>query len=198
MTLAAAGVRARHTLLRRLWHVAGGLLLLAPYASGTVGRRTYALVLALLLLGLLAVDLVRLRHPRTNELFVRTLSGLLLPRDLRGLNGTTYFAAGILLAVLLLPRLPAIVSVLFLVLGDIAAGVVGRAWGRTRFKPGGKSLEGSLACFVVCLAVATPLVGWLAAAGGALAAALVEYAEVPLDDNLLIPPVSGAVLLWLS
>ena len=194
----ALAVRSRHTLLRRVWHVLGGLALVLPYASGALARETYAAGLALLLLALLAVDLLRLRHPATNALFTRLLRDLLLPRDLTGLNGTTYFVAGILLAVLLLPREPAVVGALFLVLGDSAAGVVGRRWGRTRLRRGGKSLEGSAACFVVCLLVAAPLVGWLAAVGGAAAASLAEALELPLDDNLLIPPLAGAVVLWLT
>ena len=89
MTEAALGVRARHTLLRRVWHVLGGLALLAPYATGLVGREAYAAALAVLLTGLLAVDLVRLRHPATNDLFARLLRNLLLPR-LKPFSGTRH------------------------------------------------------------------------------------------------------------
>ena len=130
-----------------------------------------------------------------NAFFSRRLRRLLLPRDLTGLNGTTYFLAGILAAVLLFPPPVAVAAALFLVVGDFAAGVVGRAIGRTRLHPGGKSLEGSAACFVAGVLVAFPLVGWAGAAVGALAATVVEFADLPLDDNLLIPPLSGAVLL---
>jgi dolichol kinase len=75
---------------------------------------------------------------------------------------------------------------------------VGRAWGRLRLFPDGKSLEGSAACFLVCFMVGMPAVGTGPAAAGALAAALVEFAGLPIDDNLLIPPVAGAVLHWLA
>jgi dolichol kinase len=198
MSVRPVQVQPGHTLERRFWHVLGGLLAIAPYGLGALDRPAYALLLAVLLAALLATDLVRLYHPAANALFTRVLGRLLLPRDLTGLNGTTYFMAGILLSVLLFPERLAVVSALFLVLGDFAAGVVGRRWGRTRLRAGGKSLEGSAACFAVCLAVAFPLLGGLAAAGGALAATLVEHAEIALDDNLLIPPVSGVVLFWLS
>ncbi len=197
MTADLAQVETSHTAIRRLWHVVVGLLILAPYALGYLPRGTYALVLVAMLALLLVLDLVRLRHPATNALFIRLFRPLLLPRDLVRLSGTTYYMTGVLLAVLLFPQRVAVVSVLFLVLGDFAAGAVGRRWGRMRL-PGGKSLEGSAACFLTCLAVAVPLVGWRAATGGALAATLAESLELPVDDNLLIPPVSGAVLLWLS
>ena len=200
MTASGGPVRVRpgHTLQRRFWHVAGGLVLIAPYALEWVERRRYALCLAGFLTVLLALDIVRLRRPAVNVLFTRVLKDLLLPRDLTGLNGTTYYVAGILSAVLLVPRAQAVAGALCLILGDFAAGVVGRAWGRTRPLLRSKSLEGSTACLVVSLAAALPLVGWPAAAGGALAATVVEFTELPLDDNLLIPPISGAVMLWLA
>jgi dolichol kinase len=198
MTVDLARVDPSHTRLRRFWHVVAGLVVIAPYALGFVPRAAYALGLAVGLAMLLVLDLVRLRHPATNALFVRLFQPLLLPRDLFGLNGTTYYVAGVLLAVLLFPQRLAVTSVLFLILGDFAAGTVGRSWGRIRPLPGGKSLEGSVACLLVCLAVGVPLVGWGPAAGGALAATLVEFLGLPIDDNLLIPPVSGAVLLWLA
>ncbi|HEY7529487.1 MAG TPA: hypothetical protein VIC56_02275 [Gemmatimonadota bacterium] len=190
-----AEVAATHTLHRRLWHVGGGLAALAPYWAGLVERDTYAAALAVAVAVLLGTDVVRLRHPGANAFFSRRLRRLLLPRDLTGLNGTTYFLAGILTAVLLFPRSAAIAAALYLIVGDFAAGVVGRAAGRTRLRPGGKSLEGSAAGFVAGVLVAFPVVGWAAAAAGALAATVVEFADLPLDDNLLIPPVSGAVLL---
>jgi dolichol kinase len=163
-----------------------------------MSRRTFALALAGGLVCFLAVDLLRLRHPATNALFSRLFRPLLLPRDLVGLNGTTYYTAGVLLAVLLFPQAVAVTSVLFLILGDFAAGAVGRTWGRARPFPGGKSLEGAAACFVVCLAVGGPIVGWGPAAAGAAAATIVEFLGLPVDDNLLIPPISGAVLQWLT
>lgn len=188
-------VAATHTLHRRVWHVVGGLAVLAPYAAGLVERDTYAAALACGVAVLLGTDLVRLRHPAVNAFFSSRLRRLLLPRDVTGLNGTTYFLAGILAAVLLFPPPVAVAAALFLIVGDFAAGVVGRAIGRTRLHPGGKSLEGSAACFVAGVLVAFPVVGWAGAAVGALAATVVEFADLPLDDNLLIPPLSGAVLL---
>lgn len=194
MTVELSRVNSSHTLQRRIWHVAGGLLLIAPYGLGVVTRPTYAAVLWILVLLVLAVDVVRLRHPAANALFARALQKLLLPRDLTGLNGTTYFLAGILLAVVLFPRPEAVAGALFLILGDFAAGVVGRGWGRTRLWRSRKSLEGSAACFLTCLALGAAIVGWLPGSAGALAASIVELAETPIDDNLLIPPVAAATL----
>jgi dolichol kinase len=197
MTRGIVAIPSTHTLYRRLWHVVGGLLLIAPYGLRWMDKADYTLVLGCLLAGMLIMDLLRLRLAGLNRAIMRLLGPLLLPREVGGLNGTTFFLAGILLAVLLLPRTEAMLGALFLILGDLAAGIVGRRWGRTRPWSGGKSLEGSAACFLVSLAVALPFVGPGAAAGAALAAALIEFMELPLDDNLLIPPIAGAVLLWL-
>jgi dolichol kinase len=198
MTADLAQVASSHTLYRRFWHVLAGLLTIAPYALGWMSRKTFAIVLAGGLVCLLTVDLLRLYHPATNALFSRLFRPLLLPRDLVRLNGTTYYTAGVLLAVLLFPQRIAVTCVLFLILGDFAAGAVGRTWGRMRLTPEGKSLEGAAACFLVCLAVGAPFVGWGPAAAGAAAATVVEFLGLPVDDNLLIPPVAGAVLVWLT
>jgi dolichol kinase len=82
----------------------------------------------------------------------------------------------------------------FTVLGDAAAAIVGRAYGRVRFF--GKTAEGAAAGLVACLAWA----GYLAVAGhlepriaiaGALVASLVEFLPIPIDDNLAITLFSG-------
>jgi glycerol-3-phosphate acyltransferase PlsY len=85
----------------------------------------------------------------------------------------------------------AVAALAFLVVGDTTAAIVGKSIGRIPIF--GKTLEGSLACFLVCLAV-----GWIIpelslkqAVAGAAMATLVELLPVPLDDNLRIPLAAG-------
>jgi dolichol kinase len=60
----------------------------------------------------------------------------------------------------------------------------------------GKSLEGSLACFVVSFLFAWGVVGLdtQTAALGMLAATLFEFLPIPLDDNFRIPLSAGYVM----
>jgi glycerol-3-phosphate acyltransferase PlsY len=88
----------------------------------------------------------------------------------------------------------------FLILGDAAAAIVGRAVGRVRIF--GKSLEGSLACFAACLLVAWVYPGdpftWRMMLGGALAATLFELFPIPLDDNMRISLSAGFAMTLLQ
>jgi len=103
---------------------------------------------------------------------------------------------GAFLTVFLFNGIIAIISVLFLILGDIAAAMFGRAFGKTKIY-GKKSLQGSAACFVTCLTVG--LIGlWgvptceFIALTGALTATLVELFNPEfLNDNLTIPLASA-------
>ena len=86
-------------------------------------------------------------------------------------------------------------------LGDGFAALVGKAYGRTRFF--GKSLEGTVACLLACLAWAAymSLTGHLdfrVAAAGVVVASLVELLPIPLDDNLGITLFAGYTMKLLS
>jgi len=110
----------------------------------------------------------------------------------------TWSMLGIAITVLAFERELAIPAMFYAQLGDPAAEIVGRRWGRHRL-PNGKSLEGSLGCFGVSLAVglgccqALPLSPGVAALG-ALVATVAEAAPLPLGDNLLMAPLGGLAM----
>ena len=93
----------------------------------------------------------------------------------------------------------AVAAMLFNGLGDAAAALVGKRWGRHRTS-WGKSWEGFAAGLVTDLAVAgavclvAPSVPFAAAAFGALVAATVEFAPLPVDDNVRVTLVGGAAI----
>jgi dolichol kinase len=165
------------------------------------GRAQWTLLLALLALGALTLDLVRLRERRVRRLFRDFLGGMLREHERLGLLGSTYLLMAALLAVGLFPRPVAVAALGFTVLGDAFAAIVGKAWGRTRvFR---KSLEGALGGLAACLAWAAFLalsgvLPWPVLVAGALAASLVELLPIPLDDNLGMTLVAALVmsLLW--
>jgi dolichol kinase len=105
---------------------------------------------------------------------------------------------GVFITLLLFERHIAIPAVLFAQIGDPAAEIVGRRWGRHRFA-NGKSLEGSLGFFGISLVVgmlccmALPLSPGIAALG-ALVATLAEATPLPLGDNLTMAPLAGLAM----
>ena len=93
----------------------------------------------------------------------------------------------------------AVMAVAFLAVGDPVAGIVGGSLGRRRVW--GKSLEGTLACFLSCLAIGALLgntvlsVGLLVIFAGSLCAALVELLPLRLNDNLTIPIAAAGIMV---
>jgi dolichol kinase len=123
------------------------------------------------------------------------------------LSGTCYFSLGCTIAITLFPPAVATTSIIWLVLGDMSAALIGVSFGGdivvVKMGRGGKkSMEGSVAMFVVCVAV-----GLVAFSGrylheypvflGALAATVVElYEPFQINDNLSIPVISSLALQW--
>lgn len=106
-------------------------------------------------------------------------------------RGFIYFFVGIILTLIIFQNnMPvANAAILILLFGDSASTIVGRRWGKYKipFK-NQKTGEGSLAFFLVGLAVALTQVPPLPALIGGFSGALTE-AYSPIDDNIPIPLV---------
>jgi dolichol kinase len=150
----------------------------------------------------LGIDLARHRIRSFRYHFLRRTRTMLRPHERRGLAGATWMALAYASALLLFPRPVAVAAMLFNGLGDAAAALVGRRWGRRR-TAWGKSVEGFAAGLATNLAVgvgmwmlapdAVPLAGAIV---GAVIAAAVEFAPLPLDDNVRVTLGGGAGILF--
>lgn len=94
----------------------------------------------------------------------------------------------------------AVLASSFIIVGDTFAALIGRRWGRHRFR--GKSLEGSLAFLASALVVvfvseALFQFPFSVALAGAVVATLVEAIPDFVDDNLSVPLISGAVMHYM-
>ena len=95
-------------------------------------------------------------------------------------------------------------TILILAIGDSVTNIAGRHFGRTKywFNPK-KSLEGTVAGIIFSTVATSLLVGFgpalLASTVGMLVEALpLTIGRHDLDDNFVIPIISGLVLLWIS
>lgn len=109
------------------------------------------------------------------------------------LNGATYVLLSATLVILFFPKIFVIPAISVLIVGDIAAALIGRKFGRHKFLA--KSLEGTAAFFVIgsLVILITPkiegifleyIIGFSAVAIGAIAENI-SYGWA--DDNLSIP-----------
>lgn len=181
---------------RRVFHATFGLLFagllhfLAPerlLAAGVLGGLTAAL---------LAADLVRLRWPAANRLFFLALRPFASPREATGIASSTWFVGGCAATVALFPLDVAVPAIVVLAVADPLASYLGWRWGRRRFGTG--TVEGAVVFLAAAFGVLVPFVGVGAAGAAALAVTLAEAAPWPVDDNLTIPVVTGALLWGLS
>lgn len=181
---------------RKLFHLLGGLGLLSVYFI--LGRARALAFYAVLFLIVLAVEVVRLSIPAFNQFMFARFGSFIRQKEANKLTGTAPYVLGIGLTLYLYRTDIATAAICFLAFGDVAATTVGERYGKTKI--GEKSLEGTLA-FVVAAVVAGFL---LNAAGvhlmygivlaGAIAAAGVELLPLRVNDNLVIPIVSGGVM----
>ncbi len=109
-----------------------------------------------------------------------------------------FFAAGIMLALLLFPERINYASIAIFSLGDGAATLFGRKLGRNVFPFNkGKRIEGTVFGFIFALLGALLFVSPLKALIGAAVGMLMEALPTPISDNLTIPLTAGLVLMIL-
>ncbi len=154
-----------------------------------------------------------LRHvsPRARSFLLWLFRSIAHPHERYRVNSSTWFTTALSILGLFFSPVPTVIAIIVLGVGDPAAALVGRRFGRTKLV-GNRSLEGTLT-FVAAgtLAALAVLAIWhptlalpamlAAALSGALSGALAELFSGRLDDNLTIPLSAGAgaqLALWLA
>jgi dolichol kinase len=181
---------------RKIYHLFGGTGLLSLYY--VLGREQALLFYGALFFIVLALDIVRLKVPSVNKFIYSRFGSFVRQNEANKLTGTAPYVLGIGLSLFLYSTPLATAAVCFLAFGDVAATAVGERYGKTRI--GDKSLEGT-AAFILAAMAAGVLLTQLGIAPvplvivlGAVIAAGVELIPLPVNDNLVIPIVSGAAM----
>jgi dolichol kinase len=202
---------------RKLFHLFALILpagiFYLPKIRGSSGL-TVIVILTLLLLGILFIEILRFHSPKTQEMFQTCFVSMLRREESKTLTGSSYYIASALICAILFrdaPHISFMVLTLF-ILGDAIAALVGQSMGKIRI--GQKSLEGSLACFILCLILCVavfphvPLLldSWDGAVPLPLvfitAFAITLFELIPirltrhltLNDNLSVPVIAGLIM----
>ncbi len=153
-------------------------------------------------------EFLRRRSPAVNARIMAFYGPVAHPHEWHRVNSATWYCTALLVIALSGSSLVCSVAVLVLGVGDPAAALVGRRWGRTKLV-NGRSLEGTATFVLVATLVAGLLCAMIynqigaglvfaIAGGGALAGAIAELFSRKLDDNLTIPIAAGAAAWALS
>lgn len=144
-------------------------------------------------LATVALDLLRLSDQRLRRFFMQLFRSMIRRHEEEHLLGSTYFMIAALLSTIAFDKMIAISALTFLVLGDTAAAFAGKRFGRPTYW--GKSIQGSVACFLVCLAIGSGVLpDERVALVGAVVATIAEALPLPMDDNMRVPIVSGLAM----
>lgn len=155
----------------------------------------------------LLIDFMRLRITSMKGIFIVLFGSLLRRKEFSSLTGGSYLMLASMTCMLIFGRDPAgrvsgvfIAAISFLALGDTAAAIVGLSIGRVKIFR--KTLEGTLAGLLVCLGVAwivsiLPGLDFPIGIGilGAVSASVVEALPIEVNDNVVIPLLSGTVMM---
>ncbi len=150
----------------------------------------------MVLLGVGAVEFIRLRRPEINAWALQKFGGIHRPAEIMGPSGIFWTLLGCWLTMLVFTNKRIVLPALgFLVFGDTAAALAGRKWGKRIWpKNPPKTYEGSAAFAAVSALWAIFFVRWPVALLSSLAAAWVEAQSWPWNDNLWVPFI-GALSL---
>ncbi len=183
---------------RKLWHIAGVGLIAVIMNNISPQDSLFDLSIAALLI--IPFDLFRLRRPDLNQKIVVLFKPVIRIEEVMKISGTSFLIVGAFTVILLFPKKVAVLAILLLAFGDPTSSIFGVLWGKDRIW-GNKSLQGSLACFVVCSFVCAlyflnhhlmveriVLVSILGGLIGALSE-LIQFKK--LDDNMTFPILAG-------
>lgn len=181
---------------RKTFHL---LSLVIPLLYLFLSKMTITVLLALLMIGVLIIDITRHYDLRVRSYTDKFFGKLMRPEESSGsfrLSGSSFMAVGFFVTALFFSKGLAISSWLILIISDSLAAVVGTKIGKPLWN--GKSLEGSIAFLVSAIFISMLVyffigynTSFMVLILSSLIVTVCEFysKQISINDNLLIPVV---------
>ena len=158
-------------------------------------QKTASIIIVFFTLLFILFEYLRFKSKTIKFFFSLFFDKMLKDHELKGkLTGASWVMISSSMVIVLFSKEVAVISLVFLSIGDTIAGLFGRSYGKIRI--GNKTLEGFIAGFLSCLIVSLfykPL-QFSVTASGAFFGMLFEILPLPFDDNLKIPIASAVAM----
>lgn len=188
-------ISVRGEMYRKLTHLFALVIPGFYYVFGW-SRGTMLFILLPVTIIIILMDISRLKGWKFYNLFRWMVSKMVRSNEKKGnFTGAFYILIASCIVVAIFAKPIALAALTFIIIGDPAAVLVGRSFGKHRHC-GQKTVEGSLAFLVVTIPVGLLAPGLPLAVGltGAFVAAITEGVSGPVDDNMSVPLISGTVM----
>ena len=181
---------------RRVFHLVAATV--TTLLSLAIPEQPYLFLIGSGALLALVMEASRLRVGLLNRLFMLVFAPILKQSEVSEISGATWFLIAAFFTFFFYGPEIALPVLLFVAAGDPAAALVGsrcpgpRYWGKS---PGGivAFVAAALGVWAIVCAAGYGQWSW-AVVLAAVVAAAVEFTPTPIDDNLTVPLIGGAVL----
>jgi len=155
------------------------------------------ILLSFMLIFCFFIEVSRNKYFFLSRFFKKYLYFMMRDSEIKGeITGATWVFAGSLFTIILVPKPFCIVALFFLAVGDTFAALVGLNY--PFFKIGGKTLSGSIACFITCCMTGFLFSFSITIVLGALIATLIELFSTKINDNFSMPIISGLSMYYIN
>lgn len=199
----SADISYQSELKRKFLHL---LALIIPFCVYLLGKEISLWILIPLSSLALAIEIARVRLERVSNFIYRFAGPIMRTEEKPPLgspiviNGASWVVISATLLTLIFPVYIACASLSMFMLGDAAAALVGRKFGRLHWPNSKKTIEGSIA-FLLTAGTTLLLFNFLPwyfvflVTGIAM---LLEVIPIPINDNVRVPILAGFVIFGIE
>ena len=181
-------------LLRKSTHLFAIVIPAGYYFLGLTKGEFLAIMIPVSII-MIIIDVSRLRDWSLWHLVRKLISPMVRSSETSGdFTGATYILSTVCFTAAFYSKPVAAAALAFIIVGDPASALIGRRYGKHRFK--NKSLEGSLAFLVpaTIVGIFAPELPVTVGILGAIVATVTEAVSFKVDDNTTVPLISGLVM----